>query len=395
MRPCSLRNKAALWLIALLAAAVLLTSASAQASYTPGEFGIARVNHINIRVQDTGFVEIEEGVDVNNTIVKIFTPKNIQDVLITDSKGNKLSYDFEDASGRQLMSFYLKSIDERAITILYRTADMTSKNASNWAFTFSATTTPGSTIVRVDFPQGTEVVSLEPGDILRSPKNLSKSMLLYPQVKDFTFEYGYKTNSLIPGGNDILSSILALFPAASSYLLPAAAILLIIIVLIYVFVVRRRLKRIETSIKEQTKAEEVKDEANLDMHERIERRMDKQMKAEGVKDEVKDVISGPEEVHDTSTEVSPIEEVTLAVGSKGRKIDASVLNMLDESERKVVELIENAEGEITQAYIYKSTGIPKASLSDLIKRLEKRNIIERRRDGRTNWINLQEWVFSE
>jgi uncharacterized membrane protein len=393
MRPCSLRNKAAHWLIALLAAVLLLTSASAQAPYTPGEFGIARVNHINIRVQDTGFVEIEEGVDVNNTIVKIFTPKNIQDVLITDSNGNKLAYDLEDASGRQLMSFYLKSIDERAITILYRTADMTSKNASNWAFTFSATTTPGSTIVRVDFPSGTEVVSLEPGDILRSPKNLSTSMLLYPQVKDFTFEYGYKTNSLIPGGSDMLAMFSAL--VAAPYLLPAAAILLIIIVLIYVFVVRRRLNRIEKSIREQTKAEEVKDEANLDVHERIEKRMDEQTKAEEAKDEVKDVIFGPEEVHDTSTEVSHIEEVTLAVGSKGRKIDASVLNMLDENERKVVELIENAEGEITQAYIYKSTGIPKASLSDLIKRLEKRNIIERRRDGRTNWINLQEWVFSE
>jgi membrane protein implicated in regulation of membrane protease activity len=246
----------------------------------------------------------------------------------------------------------------------------------------------------VDFPAGTEVVSLEPGDILRSPKNLSTSMLLYPQVNDFTFVYGYKTNSLIPGGNDMLAMFSAF--VASPYLLPAAAILLVILlVIIYVFVVRRRLKRIEKSIEEQKKVEGVKDEANLDVHERIEKRMDEQMKAEEVKDEVKDVISGPEEVHDTSTEVSHIEEVTLAVGSKGRKIDSSVLNMLDENERKVVELIENADGEITQAYIYKSTSIPKASLSDLIKRLEKRNIIERRRDGRTNWINLQEWVFSE
>jgi uncharacterized membrane protein len=119
-----------------------------------------------------------------------------------------------------------------------------------------------------------------------------------------------------------------------------------------------------------------------------------EQKEAGVKEAAKDVISGPEGAH-VSTDVSHIEEVTLAMGSKGRKIDASVLNMLDENEKKVVELIENADGEITQAYIYKSTGIPKASLSDLIKRLEKRNIIERRRDGRTNWINLQEWVFSE
>jgi uncharacterized membrane protein len=370
--------------------ALLLSSASAQGHYTPGEFGIERVNHINIKVQETGFVEIEEGVYVNNTIVKIFTPKNIQDVVITDSKGNKLSYDFEDVSDRRLMSFYLKSIDERVINIVYRTADLTSKNASNWAFKFSATTTPGSTIVRVDFPQGTEVASLEPGDILRSPKNLSTSMLLYPQVKNFTFVYGYRTsNSIIPSGGDVMAMLSAF--AASPYLLLAA--ILLIIAAVYFFVFRRRLTRIEKKMEEQLKTDEAKEAINLDAHDRIEKQMGEQKEA-GVKEAAKDVISGPEGAH-VSTDVSHIEEVTLAMGSKGRKIDASVLNMLDENEKKVVELIENADGEITQAYIYKSTGIPKASLSDLIKRLEKRNIIERRRDGRTNWINLQEWVFSE
>jgi uncharacterized membrane protein len=51
------------------------------------------------------------------------------------------------------------------------------------------------------------------------------------------------------------------------------------------------------------------------------------------------------------------------------------------------------EDEITQAYIYKTTGIPKSSLSDTIKRLEKRNIVDRRKDGRINWIKIKDWVF--
>jgi len=76
-----------------------------------------------------------------------------------------------------------------------------------------------------------------------------------------------------------------------------------------------------------------------------------------------------------------------------RAVKESILNVLDESEKAVVELLINSEDEITQAFIYKSTGIPKSSLSDTIKRLEKRNIIERKKEGRTNWLKLKEWVF--
>ncbi len=75
------------------------------------------------------------------------------------------------------------------------------------------------------------------------------------------------------------------------------------------------------------------------------------------------------------------------------RIKTSIINMLDENEKKIVKMLEESEGEITQAYIYKSTGIPKSSLSDTMRRLEKRNIIERKKEGRTNWIRLKDWVF--
>jgi len=79
----------------------------------------------------------------------------------------------------------------------------------------------------------------------------------------------------------------------------------------------------------------------------------------------------------------------------GKKIKDSVLNMLDDKERMIVKILEEADTEITQAYIYKMTRMPKASLSDIMRRLESRNIIERRTEGRTKWVKFKEWVFED
>jgi uncharacterized membrane protein len=360
MRRCFPKDRPDASLMLLLAAAALIIQcASAQPSYVPGEFGIQRINYINLLVHENGLVDVEENLEVNNTIVNIFLPANIQDVQIADSDGKRLDYDNSTLIGeRLLLSFYLKSIDSRVITLKYSTPDLTSKNASVWTLSFSTTATPGSTIVKVDFPQGAEVFSLKPDDILRSPKTLGRQMLMYPQDSDFYFEYGYSLGNPIIGGVDYPLPMIA-----------AGAVVVLILIFVYTVVVRRR---VESGVEKML--EEQKKDAPVEEPEKV---------------------MAPADDSQTAAEVSPIEEVTLAVGSKGRKIDPTVLNMLEENEKRVVELIENAEGEITQAYIYKSTGIPKASLSDLIKRLEKRNIVERRRDGRTNWISLQEWVFSE
>ena len=79
---------------------------------------------------------------------------------------------------------------------------------------------------------------------------------------------------------------------------------------------------------------------------------------------------------------------------KKSKINPSVLKMLTKQEKEIIELMEaSAEEEITQAYIYKTLGIPKSSLSDIIKKLEQRDLIEKKREGRINWIKLKKWVF--
>jgi len=76
-----------------------------------------------------------------------------------------------------------------------------------------------------------------------------------------------------------------------------------------------------------------------------------------------------------------------------RKVKESILQVLDENERKIVKILESREEEVTQAFIYKTTGIPKATLSEIMSRLEKRNIIERVRAGRVKWVKLKDWVF--
>lgn len=332
--------------------------AVAQPAVEHQESGIKCINYINVIVRANGLVEVEENIEVNNTIVKLIVPKDIQNVRITDSRGKVLDYDIASTDSSLIVSFYLKSIDDRVVSFSYITSSLTSKNGSTWTLRFTATTSPGSTIVRVDFPDGTEVFSLRPEGLYRSPKNLSDSMFLYPQTSDFSFEYDYRVNNVVEGKPTISFNILFVFLA------------LFVVFFIVYSVVRFGIIR------------------------RVERRLGAFGKGSDAVSEQKEVGVVADDAS-VSSEVSPLEEVTLAVGSSGRKIASAVLNMLEENERKVVEVIENAEGEITQAYIYKSTGIPKTSLSDIIKRLEKRNILERRREGRTNWIKLKDWVFNE
>jgi uncharacterized membrane protein len=82
------------------------------------------------------------------------------------------------------------------------------------------------------------------------------------------------------------------------------------------------------------------------------------------------------------------------IKKEGGKINSSVMKMLDTAEKEVIKMLEaSPEEEITQAYIYKTLEIPKSSLSDTIKRLEQRDLIEKKKEGRINWIKLKKWVF--
>jgi uncharacterized membrane protein len=316
-------------IMALALILVLIQFTLAQEAGLMEESSIYRINSINLQIHENGFVDVEEELEVNNTIASILAPRNILDLMILDSRGNSLQYDSASKDGMQLITFYLRSPDERAIRLRYKTMDLTSKNASIWTLRFSALSVPRHTIIKIVFPFGSEVISLRPKDILRYPQNLTSPLWLYPQITDFSFECDYATGPSTPQGGDIYVYALA------------AMVLVIISLLIYIFFIKRRSR-----------------EAILE-----------------------EVAEEPVDVRDDKEE--------------GSNIKSSVLNVLEENERLVVEVIEKANDEITQAYVYKTTGIPKATLSDLMRRLETRNIIERRRDGRINWIKLQEWVFNK
>lgn len=317
----------------ILMVIALIQFTPAQETSLMEESGIYKINYINIQIYENGFVDIEEGLEVNNTIASILTPKNIMDLQILDSRGNKLQHESVSMDDKQLVTFYLRSPDERVIEFRYKTMDLISKNASTWTLKFSTISVPRRTIIKIEFPSGSDVKALRPMDIHRYPQNLTSPLWLYPQAKDFSFECDYEIGPSVPEGDNIYL-----------YAIAGIGVIAVVILALFLYIL---------GIRKGKKAEENHEE-------------------EPVSDEVKE---DKEE--------------------KSSKIKSSVLNVLEENERKVVELIEKADDEITQAYIYKTTGIPKATLSDLMKRLEKRNVIERRRDGRINWIRLQEWVFTK
>lgn len=70
-----------------------------------------------------------------------------------------------------------------------------------------------------------------------------------------------------------------------------------------------------------------------------------------------------------------------------RKPEEVILSVLDEYERKIVELIKTA-GEIKQKRIVQRTNLSKAKVSRVIKSLQERGLIEVRRIGRTNLIRI-------
>ncbi len=70
-----------------------------------------------------------------------------------------------------------------------------------------------------------------------------------------------------------------------------------------------------------------------------------------------------------------------------------VLSVLDDFEKKVLNCIIEAGGEIKQKKIVKDTNISKAKVSRIIKSLEKRGLIDVKRVGRTNLIRLVKKKF--
>jgi uncharacterized membrane protein len=71
-----------------------------------------------------------------------------------------------------------------------------------------------------------------------------------------------------------------------------------------------------------------------------------------------------------------------------RRPEKMVLSVLDEYERKVVEIISAAGGEVNQKKIVQETNLSKAKVSRVIKSLVDRGVVELERLGRSNKVKL-------
>ena len=84
------------------------------------------------------------------------------------------------------------------------------------------------------------------------------------------------------------------------------------------------------------------------------------------------------------------------VSTKGISVTArmrDLMETLSESEAQVVQFLIDNKGSATQAKIMHSTGIPKASLSRYIDKLEQKKIIETTKIGKVNKVKLSKWFL--
>ncbi|MBI2542750.1 MAG: winged helix-turn-helix transcriptional regulator [Candidatus Aenigmarchaeota archaeon] len=70
-----------------------------------------------------------------------------------------------------------------------------------------------------------------------------------------------------------------------------------------------------------------------------------------------------------------------------------ILSVLDDFERRVIEIIEGSNGEINQRRVVHETNLSKAKVSRVVKRLQERGLIEVIRLGRTNKLKLIQKKF--
>lgn len=302
-------------------------------SQTEIEKGVEKVSKIDITIEENGIVNIQEELSLSEATALILVPKTVENLLIYDSKGNPLGYNLSSFEDLQLLRIYLKSQSEKDVRISYSTQALTRKNASLWTINFYSLTTPGKTIIQLLFPKNSNVTSFRTKEIVYLyPPNLKPPIFLYPQEEKATIEFDYR----------IISE-----KEKSSMEIFFISLIISILILIAILVIYR--KKIGSAFKKETEAEDKKEKEKIKTKKETE--------------------------------------------AKKRKIKKSILNMLDENEKKIVAMLQDSEIEITQAYIYKTLEIPKASLSNIIKRLEGRNLIEKRKDGRINWIKLKNWVF--
>jgi uncharacterized membrane protein len=324
------------------------------------------ISDVNVLVASDGYSRVEERIifESEGEYGLLAAPQfTTQDLTFSDETGN-LTYEYADIDGTKALKVIYNGVlsqhSTKEVWLRYGTHYLTAKSAGVWSFNIETPSTPRKTIVRVTLPPGAKLLSLKPEGVLRT--YVGTGFWVYPQETEFnltaTYQYeGEKSpaaTTTLPGG--ILSYVK--FDAKLVYGLFLAGLAIIVAWIGYTL-----------------------------YRDRISRKRSWEPMTVNI---VNDLVT---ESKDSDGSVSyNIDASSEPRGAK--RVKESILKMLDANELEIIRLLENAdEDEVTQAYIYKTTGIPKSSLSDIIKHIEKRNILERRVDGRVKWIKLKSWVL--
>jgi uncharacterized membrane protein len=324
------------------------------------------ISDINLKINGNGFTWVEERFifESEGDYGLIAYPGSAGDFAVYDDRGN-LTYEVADIDGIKAIKVNLREPltlrKTAAVWLRYGTLSLTSKVGDNWTFAYGSPTTPRKTIVRVTYPIGSRIFTIKPSELLRT--YVDEGVWVYPQETELNFTTTYQFAG--EGGSEAATT--TTLRSAN----PPSDEMTLLLGMIVVFVVLVAAVAAYGFFKAGRRSK-----ASQGGHLTV-----------NVAD---DVVSSPKVV---DGKVSyDLDATASARGIKAVK--ESVVKVLDENELAIVRLLENAdEDEVTQAYIYKTTGIPKSSLSDILKHIEKRNIIERRVDGRVKWIKLKTWVL--
>jgi uncharacterized membrane protein len=324
------------------------------------------IKEINVTIMDDGYTMITKAIqyDSQGEYAAVKAPKFVEKIMAWDKQGPLEVNVTSDADKDTILVYFRKyqevgSMDR--IYLQYGTHYMTQKIADNWSINYETATTPRETIMKVIYPKKARILSIKPVNILLTP--VEDGLWIYPQEDEFNFTSTYQFSGektvVDPkkGNKTAETSGIEL----DSNLVYGAAIAAMALAILYV--AYRLYKAIMTTKKPSE---------NLIM--RI----------------AEDVINEPTIV---DGEVKYDLEGAKTPG-KETKVKDSIIKVLNDDEVRIIRLLEDSENEeVTQAYIHKTLGIPKSSLSDILKHIEKRKIIERRVEGRVKWIKLKKWIF--
>ncbi len=317
------------------------------------------ITGIEIELLENGVVSVKENINCETPgRIKIIIPGTIETPGVYTTDGKSVSHNLTTNSDSEQITFYLPKNRNvsTGVTLKYKTNFFTEKKGDAWQLSFSLPTTPNLTSIKIIFPKNLKIsfTTKTPSWIYVSENY--QAIELKATTGEINFACNYKfievknksANTTIGDNSDNNSNDnpddnpgngTGFFNQdASGFIFP------FIVVLISISIIFIVLKTKTGKSKESTGS------TNL----------------------TKNSDNGTKE---------------------------SILNILDENEKKIVKLlkhcIEEGREKVTQAYIQKTTGIPKSSLSRKISTLERRNIIECERDGRINRIKLKNWVFEK